>query len=61
MTDLERRVLNIETAIGQINTAISNLATKRQQNHGYTLITNQITALKEELAEVKAQLTLLKK
>ncbi len=61
LVEMQERIQRIEVAIGQINTALTNLAPKRQLNHILTLLTRQITELQAELTDVKAQLEVLKR
>lgn len=57
----ELRIQRIETALSKHAIAISNLAPKQQLSHILALLERSITALTEEVASLKSQLTALKK
>lgn len=57
----EKRVQRLENTVGQLTTAIKNLASKRQLNHILSLVERQIKEVRDDIASIKAQIEALNK
>lgn len=59
--DEEKRLQRLELAVGKLNVAVKNLASKRQLNHILSLIQEQLADVRSEVASLKTQIEALKK